>query len=79
MTNSFIHEDLARNWHPLTPLDRQYAGEVLALQGAQGDYLICADNRRVIDGISSWWCKLLGHQHPVLRQALIDQAHSLAS
>ena len=42
--------------------------------GAQGVHLETADGRRLIDAISSWWCKSLGHGHPHLRRALIDQA-----
>jgi adenosylmethionine-8-amino-7-oxononanoate aminotransferase len=45
--------------------------------GAEGvDYLL-ADGRRVLDGISSWWCNLHGHGHPRLVGALERQAGKL--
>jgi len=31
------------------------------------------DGRKVIDGISSWWCKSLGHSHPRIRRAVKAQ------
>ena len=41
----------------------------LEVIGAEGPWLELADGSRVIDAISSWWCKSLGHGHPRLRAA----------
>jgi adenosylmethionine-8-amino-7-oxononanoate aminotransferase len=41
---------------------------------ATGPYIVLADGTRLIDGISSWWCKTLGHAHPRLTAALCEQA-----
>jgi adenosylmethionine---8-amino-7-oxononanoate aminotransferase len=40
---------------------------------ASGCHLTLADGTRVLDAISSWWCKSLGHGHPHLRAAIVDQ------
>ncbi|HET6146233.1 MAG TPA: aminotransferase class III-fold pyridoxal phosphate-dependent enzyme [Polyangia bacterium] len=32
-----------------------------------------SDGRQILDAISSWWCKSLGHGHPRLKAALIEQ------
>lgn len=40
---------------------------------AEGPWLIDADGRRFLDGISSWWACTLGHRHPRLVRALIEQ------
>jgi len=40
---------------------------------AEGSYLYTADNKRIIDAISSWWCKSLGHAHPRIRDAVKEQ------
>jgi len=45
----------------------------LEVVGAKGSYLHLKDGRLIIDAISSWWCKTLGHQHPRLKQALKAQ------
>ena len=73
-TPDFLRRDLAVNWHPLTSYARQLSGEVVEVCGASGDRLWLADGRHLIDGISCWWCKLLGYQHPRLRRALVRQA-----
>lgn len=31
--------------------------------------------KKIIDAISSWWCKSLGHNHPRLKEALFRQAN----
>lgn len=46
----------------------------LQIVDAMGDYITLNTGEKLIDGIASWWCKVLGHKHPVLTQALKDQA-----
>jgi len=46
----------------------------LHVKEASGSYIILADGTKIIDAISSWWCKSLGHAHPDLTAALCDQA-----
>ncbi|MFT5129185.1 MAG: adenosylmethionine-8-amino-7-oxononanoate aminotransferase [Rhodothermales bacterium] len=45
----------------------------LEIVGAEGPWLQLADGSQVIDAISSWWCKSLGHGHPRLRAAAVAQ------
>jgi len=45
---------------------------------AEGVYIYTADGRRILDGISSWWVNIHGHNHPVLSRALCEQASKLA-
>jgi len=40
---------------------------------AAGSYIELANGQKIIDAISSWWCKSLGHQHPRLKQVLLKQ------
>jgi len=62
-------------WHPFTqdavdpapiPIDR-----------AEGVYLYTADGRRLMDAISSWWVNLHGHAHPLIADAIAQQAREL--
>jgi adenosylmethionine-8-amino-7-oxononanoate aminotransferase len=46
----------------------------LEVVAAQGCRLRLADGRELLDAISSWWCRSLGHQHPRLVAALKNQA-----
>ena len=45
----------------------------LIVTGARGVRLRLDDGREVLDAISSWWCKALGHGHPRLAAALRAQ------
>ncbi|HUB06172.1 MAG TPA: aminotransferase class III-fold pyridoxal phosphate-dependent enzyme, partial [Myxococcales bacterium] len=68
---------LAHLWLPCTPMAGRAPADLLEVVSAQGPYLRLADGREVIDAISSWWCKTLGHGHPRLRAALVAQAGKL--
>ena len=45
----------------------------LVVTGARGVRLRLDDGREILDAISSWWCKALGHGHPRLAAALRAQ------
>ena len=45
----------------------------LEVKKAYGSYLELNDGQVLIDAISSWWCKSLGHAHPELQSALKEQ------
>jgi adenosylmethionine-8-amino-7-oxononanoate aminotransferase len=47
---------------------------LLNITRAKGSYLYTADGRELYDGVSSWWCKPLGHCHPIVTDALARQA-----
>lgn len=64
-------------WHPFTQEKEMRADPPLPVVGAEGVDLILADGRRVMDGISSWWCNVHGHGHPRLVGALERQAAKL--
>jgi len=40
---------------------------------AQGCRLTLNDGRQVLDAVSSWWCKSLGHGHPGVRRSIQAQ------
>lgn len=46
---------------------------LLEIIAASGSYLHLGDGRKMIDAISSWWCKNLGHQHPRISSAIREQ------
>jgi adenosylmethionine-8-amino-7-oxononanoate aminotransferase len=45
----------------------------LQVEGARGPFIYTADGGKIIDAISSWWCKSLGHSHPRIRNAVQSQ------
>ena len=64
-------------WHPCTQMKDYEQQLPLSVKSGQASYLELTDGRRIIDVVSSWWCKSLGYGHPKLRDALIAQAQQL--
>jgi adenosylmethionine-8-amino-7-oxononanoate aminotransferase len=68
---------MARNvvWHPFT----QHATEPppVEISRAKGAWLETRDNRRIFDGISSWWVITHGHRHPAIVEAVHEQINKL--
>ncbi len=69
-----VTRDLAVLWHPCGQQRDYRTFPPLEVVRAEGCRLGLADGLEVFDAISSWWCKSLGHGHPRLRAALIEQA-----
>jgi adenosylmethionine-8-amino-7-oxononanoate aminotransferase len=65
--------DLAVFWHPCSQMRDYRDFPPLEVVGARGSRLRLADGREILDAISSWWCKALGHGHPRLAAALQKQ------
>ncbi|MEN9916465.1 MAG: adenosylmethionine-8-amino-7-oxononanoate aminotransferase [Pseudomonadota bacterium] len=68
-----INRNLQHIWHPCSQMKDYEAFPPLIIKKAYGSYIELADGRRIIDAISSWWCKSLGHNHPRLKSALKTQ------
>lgn len=62
-------------WHPFTSLEG--GPEPVLIARAEGIYLYTADGRKIMDAISSWWVNLHGHSHPVIAEAVAQQAKRL--
>jgi adenosylmethionine-8-amino-7-oxononanoate aminotransferase len=75
--NDLIALDRAHVWRPYTSSQDHEERPLLAVEGAEGAWLILADGRRVLDASGSWWCNNLGHGHPRLRSALRRQSGRL--
>ncbi|MDO8953860.1 MAG: adenosylmethionine--8-amino-7-oxononanoate transaminase [Gammaproteobacteria bacterium] len=74
MKASILERDLQYVWHPCSQMKFYEDNPPLIVEKAYGSYLQLKDGRKIIDAISSWWCKSLGHGHPKIKQALFDQA-----
>ena len=70
--------DLRHLWHPCTQMhDHAGAVPLLPIVRGEGPWLVDADGRRYLDGISSWWTNLFGHAHPRIGAALKEQLDTL--
>jgi len=62
-----------RTWHPCMQQKDLDSFPPFVVNKAHGPYIELEGGRKLIDAISSWWCKSLGHQHPKLKAALYRQ------
>src|SRR5215208_1753371 len=67
-----IERDLKHIWHPCTQMKDFESYPPLIIKKAKGSYLY-TNQGLLIDGISSWWCKSLGHGHPLIMKAIQQQ------
>jgi len=62
--------DRQHHWHAFTQM-ADY--EPLVIERAEGCRLIDIDGRSYIDGASSMWCNVHGHNHPKINAAICEQ------
>lgn len=67
-----IAKDLQHVWHPCSQMKDFETCPPLVVNSAKGSYLY-TNQGPIIDAISSWWCKSLGHGHPAVIAAIEDQ------
>lgn len=86
LNDDWRRRSLQSVWHPCTQMKlhepRSAARPVepqplIPVARAEGVWLQDFDGRRYLDGISSWWTNLFGHNHPAIRAALVDQLQQL--
>ncbi|MEM6552698.1 MAG: adenosylmethionine--8-amino-7-oxononanoate transaminase [Planctomycetota bacterium] len=70
--------DHAHVWHPFTPMRQWRSQDPLIIQRGEGSHLFDTQDNRYIDGTSSLWCNVHGHNHPHLNHAITEQLHQVA-
>ena len=65
-------------WHPFTPHSVYRHEDPLMIVEGDGHYLIDADGRRLLDGVSSLWCSIFGHRRPEIDAAVHSQLDRIA-
>jgi adenosylmethionine-8-amino-7-oxononanoate aminotransferase len=70
--------DRAHLWHPFTQ-QRGWSEELpVIVERAEGTTLVDTEGRSYIDGVSSLWCNVHGHRHPVIDAAVREQLERMA-
>ena len=75
--SSIIQRSLRHVWHPCTQMKLHESQPPVPIARAEGVWLYDFEGRRYLDGISSWWVNLFGHNHPHIKAALRDQLDRL--
>jgi adenosylmethionine---8-amino-7-oxononanoate aminotransferase len=65
-------------WHPFTQQQGWVQEDPLIIESAEGTTLVDTGGRRYIDGVSSLWCNIHGHRHPLIDTALREQLQKVA-
>ena len=65
-------------WHPFTQMEEWARSEPLVIERAEGNYLIDTEGRRYLDGVSSLWVNVHGHQKKEIDEAVIRQLRKVA-
>jgi len=79
-TGQLISQDKRHLWHPFTPMRDWCAPdhEPLVLVSGQGVMLRDSEGREYIDGNSSIWTNIHGHNHPAINEAIRAQLDRVA-
>ena len=80
LNDEWRRRSLAAVWHPCTQMklhDAAHGQPLIPVARAEGVWLHDHEGRRYLDGISSWWVNLFGHNHPAIRAALVEQLNTL--
>ena len=60
-------------WKPFTQMAGYVAGRPLVIRDARANWLRDVQGRAYLDGVSSLWVNLHGHNHPTIVSALKEQ------
>ncbi len=74
---TLLSRSLQAVWHPCTQMKHHEALPLVPIQRGEGIWLHDFDGKRYLDGVSSWWVNLFGHNHPRIKQAIKDQLDQL--
>lgn len=76
--STWAEKDKKHLWHPFTQMKDWQKEPIVVIERAEGFYLIDTEGRRYLDGVSSLWCNVHGHQVPEIDEAIVNQLKKVA-
>ncbi len=76
-SSPLLQRSLRSVWHPCTQMKQHETLPLVPIVRGEGAWLVDADGRRLLDGVSSWWVNLFGHCNPRINAALREQLETL--
>ena len=70
-------KDLQYIWHPCSQMKDYEDLPPIVIDHGEGVYLYDIYGKEYIDIVSSWWCNLLGHCNPVIKDSIKSQLDKL--
>jgi adenosylmethionine-8-amino-7-oxononanoate aminotransferase len=77
-TRELRERDQRALWHPFTQMSDWMDGHPVVIERGEGNYLVDTEGNRYLDGVSSLWVNLHGHDHPILRARIHEQLDKIA-
>ena len=74
---TLLNRSLQAVWHPCTQMKHHEMLPLIPIRRGEGVWLEDFDGKRYLDGVSSWWVNLFGHNHPRIKAAIRDQLDQL--
>jgi adenosylmethionine-8-amino-7-oxononanoate aminotransferase len=74
---ALLERSLEAVWHPCTQMKQHESLPLLPIASGQGVWLADFDGNRYLDGVSSWWVNLFGHNEPRIKSAITAQLEKL--
>lgn len=74
---NLLAKDKKYVWHPYTQAQDAEKFPPLLIKRAKGIKLYDASGKFYYDTISSWWCNVHGHNHPIIKNAIKKQLGEL--
>ncbi|MCK4956696.1 MAG: aminotransferase class III-fold pyridoxal phosphate-dependent enzyme, partial [Candidatus Cloacimonetes bacterium] len=65
-------------WYPFTQMQEFLSEQPIIIEKGEGNYLIDIDGNRYLDGVSSIWTNVHGHNKKELNDAIIEQTKKIS-
>lgn len=75
--DDLLKRSLQAVWHPCTQMKNHETQPLVPIKKGDGVWLYDMDGKRYLDGVSSWWVNLFGHNNPTIKQAIKTQLDQL--
>jgi adenosylmethionine---8-amino-7-oxononanoate aminotransferase len=72
-----LDRSLSAVWHPCTQMKQHETLPLIPISRGNGVWLTDFNNKRYLDGVSSWWVNLFGHNNPTIKNAIKQQLDTL--
>lgn len=72
-----LNRSLKSVWHPCTQMKAHETLPLLPIASGEGVWLTDFEGKRYLDGVSSWWVNLFGHNEPRIKAAISEQLNKL--